>query len=1121
MIALNEKLAALSPEKRALLEARLIGKKNPFEEPRGEQSSPAPLELSFAQKSIWFLDRLEPQSAFYSIPQAMRIKGKLNVEALRKSFQTVIARHKVLRTQIFVEDGQPQPRIASGDEFHLPIVSVAADERENVRDMIDDEAKRPFDLEKDLMLRARLLRLNEREHILLLTVHHIASDLWSFRVLYRELAAFYEAFDRNTEPNLPALPFQYSDFARSQREFLESKNCQAQIEFWRQQLAGDLPELNLPSDHPRPKTQRFRGARQQVRISKEISDALKSLSQKEGVTLFITLFAAFQTLLHRYSGQNDMIIGSPFGGRNRFETEDLIGYFLNTLALRTDLSGDPSFRELLRRSRDTVLGAFSHREIPFEKLVDELRLPRNGNQNPVFQNIFQFQPGGVPILELAGTEVELLESESGTSKMDLIFTLAEDRDGLTGNLEYNTDLFEAITIERMLNHYKRLLRSVLKNPSQKISELELLDDSENEQVVAVWNKTATDYPRNKTIHRLFEEQVAKAPGAIALAFGAQELAYRELNNRANRLARHLVECGVKNDSPVGICLDRSPELIIGILAILKAGGAYVPLDSNLPKERLQLMLDDAAVSIVVTDKDFSFSKARKVHPQNFSDADADLGTAMRNVGCSPENLAYIMFTSGSTGKPKGVAVPHRAVVRLVKETNFMTFSAEDVFLQFAPVSFDASTLEIWGALLNGAKLVIHPPELPSLEELGEALRENKITTLWLTAGLFHEMVEHHIESLRGIKQLLAGGDVLSVSHVKKVLEKFPACQLINGYGPTENTTFTCCYPVPKNWNGQRSVPIGKPISNTQVFILDRYLRPAPIGVPGELFIGGDGLARGYLNAPDLNAEKFITSPFHPDQRLYKTGDNARWLADGNLEFLGRLDHQVKIRGFRIELGEIESAISNHPAVRQSVVVARENSALDKQLLAYFTTEPGVSLAENELQTYLEQTLPHYMMPASFIEVEKFPLTQNGKVDRSRLPAPENSSVPMQIISPRDGMEQTLFKIWSDVLGRNRFGVHENFFQLGGHSLLATRVTSRIAEQFQASVSLREIFEHPTIAGLALALKNISSQNLPQPKLTARRPPRTTSRPGENTALSSENRIENFVSAKDQTHANAL
>ena len=886
--------------------------------------------------------------------------------------------------------------------------------------------------------------------------------------MYRELAEFYRAFIEKRPVQLPPLKIQYSDFAKSQRQFLASDNFQKQLAYWKKQLGNELPETELPTDYLRGKTQRFRGARKYIKISASISDRLKSLSQSEGTTLYFSLLAAFQTLLHRYSDQTDIVIGSPLGARNRVESENLIGYFLNTIALRTDLSGDPNFRELLKRTREVVLGSFANPDIPFEKLVDELHISRSADRNPIFQSIFQFQATPFPVLQLPGTTAEPLPLETGTSKVDLIFTLAETGNGLSGDIEYNTDLFDGETIERMLEHYGQLLAAIVENPNEKISRLKLLNQSEREQLLE-WNKTQTDYPRQKTIAQLFESQVEQTPENVALVFEKETMTYRQLNERANQLAHYLRACGVVTNLLVGIALDRSFDLIIGLLAILKAGGAYVPLDSSFPEERLKFMLEDTGVSVLITDKNFSFSSARKINPKDFPQA-FDVQRSTLNVELSAENLAYVIYTSGSTGKPKGVAVPQRAVVRLVKETNFMRFGADEVFLQFAPVSFDASTLEIWGSLLNGAKLVLFPSQLPSLEELGATLREHQVTTLWLTAGLFHQMVEHRIDDLRGVKQLLAGGDVLSVPHVKKVLEQLPDCQLINGYGPTENTTFTCCYSIPQNWNG-RSIPIGRPISNTRVYVLDKNLEPTSIGVPGELFIGGDGLARGYLNRPELNTEKFISSPFDSNERLYKTGDKVRWLSDGNIEFLGRIDNQVKIRGFRIELEEVEAALAECPLLRQAIVIAHINPKGEKELVAYFTEEHSGTLTVSKLRTHLEGTLPQYMIPSHFIALDEMPLTSNGKIDRRKLPAPELNAMDLktEIVLPRDETETQLFQIWRELLGRNHFGVRENFFELGGHSLLATQVVSRVAQQFQIEFPIQKLFESPTIEHLARAV----------------------------------------------------
>jgi len=712
-----------------------------------------------------------------------------------------------------------------------------------------------------------------------------------------------------------------------------------QIAYWKQQLAN-LPTLQLPTDRSRSPMQTFRAARQCLAVPQTLSEDLAKLSQKEGVTLYMTLLAAFKTLLYRYTGQTDIVVGTVTAGRNQPEIQQLIGCFVNTLVLRTDLKDNPTFRQLLERVRQVTLGAFAYQDLPFEKLVEALQPERNLGQDPLFQVAFVLQP------PMSGVDSMLnrsqLNIDTETAKLDLALELQERPEGLVGRFEYSTDLFDADTIKRMLGHFQTLLEGIVANPEQKISELPLLTQFERQQLAA-WNNTQTDYPKDACIHELFEEQVELTPDAIALVFEEQQLTYKELNQRANQLAHHLRNVGVGAEVLVGICLERSLEMVVGILGILKAGGAYVPLDPAYPQERLAFMLEDAQVPVILTQRQLVESLPK--HQARIVCLDTDWEVMERqseenlSPQVTPDNLAYVMYTSGSTGIPKGVSVIHQGVVRLVKDTNYVNLSAEEVFLQLAPISFDASTLEIWGSLLNGARLVIMPPHTPSLQELGEAIRGYQITTLWLTAGLFHIMVDEQLEDLKQVRQLLAGGDVLSVPHVQKVRQELKGCQLINGYGPTENTTFTCCYRITEVNLIENSIPIGRSISNTQVYLVDTHLQLVPIGIPGELYIGGAGLARGYLNRPELTAERFILNPFsdEPSSRLYKTGDLARYLSDGNIEFLGRIDQQVKIRGFRIELGEIEAVLSQHPDVRESVVMKREDASGNQRLVAYIVS----------------------------------------------------------------------------------------------------------------------------------------------------------------------------------------
>ncbi len=1067
--------------------------------------------LSFAQERLWFLDQLDPGSPAYNISQAWRMEGDFNLPAFQQALNEVIRRHETLRTTFSRVEGKPVVIISAFKPYWLQPVDLAADTNPDAAAsrLIDQAAGQPFNLQQGPLLRVDLFRLAAREHIALFTLHHIISDAWSFEILRREITELYAAANEGKPTSLPDLPIQYLDYAHWQREQLSGENLEKEISFWRQQLAGEIPRLELPCDRTGAGNP-SRGGSEPFELSRELTAALRALAQGESATLFTVLLAAFTTLLHRLTGQKDMVVGSPILGRDQVETEGLIGMFVNTIALRIRLDGNPTFLGLLAGVREITFNALTHSEVPFEEVVKALQPERASGQNPLFQVVMALHGGYPQHWALGNLPVAIVDVATPSAKFDWTFMLEEADGGMKARLEYRTDQFEANSIRSFLRQFQLLLAGIVANPRRRISELPLMDDAERRQVLVDWNQTTTDYERNACIHELFESQAQKMPQATALVFGQQRITYGELNQRANQLAHRLRKHGVPPDTLIGLCLDRSPEMIVAMLAILKAGGAYVPLDRNYPKERLEFMLNDAGVRMLITtgrtvgrafqpagSRDFRvpcFSTSasttgdwkvagtgrlesltcKQAFPILYLDQESELESESRDnphIATTAENLAYVLYTSGSTGTPKGAAIRHRGVVRLVRNPNYVTFSPDDIFLQLAPISFDASTFEIWGALLNGATLVIHPPEVPSLEELGRNIQAHGITTLWLTAGLFHQMVDHQLANLKSVRQLLAGGDVLSVPHVLKAVRELPGCQLINGYGPTENTTFTCCYRVPSNWAGGRSVPIGRPISNTRVFVLDENLAPVPVGVPGELFIGGDGLAREYLNRPELNREKFLTisfDPSRPNETLYRTGDRVRWLSDGNLEFLGRKDQQVKIRGFRVELGEIEAALKQHPAIREAAVIVRESQTKDRQLAAYVTLQNAADFDAPSLREFLSAKLPGYMVPAHFVSMTALPLTPNGKLDPRALPAPEieTNQADAAVTAPRNVTEETLCQIWSEVLGRNSFGIHDNFFQLGGHSLLITQMISRIARALQVELPVRSVFEAPTIAALA-------------------------------------------------------
>ncbi|PYV39080.1 MAG: non-ribosomal peptide synthetase, partial [Acidobacteria bacterium] len=1041
------------------------------------------LPLSFAQQRLWFLDQLKPNSAIYNLSDALRLSGPLNIEALQEALTAMVARHEVLRTTFAVVDGVPVQVISRDRRTELrtcDLSRMSACERERqVQRLLQEEADRPFNLSTDLMLRASLLKLEPEEHILLLVMHHIASDGWSRGVLFRELAVLYEAFSNGKPSPLPALPIQYADFASWQRQWLQGEVLESQLSYWKQQLNGAPHLLELPTDRPRPAAQSYRGGQQSFLLSEALSGALKELSRQEGVTLFMTLLAAFKVLLHRYTGQDDIVVGSPIASRSRVETEGLIGFFVNDLVLRTDLSGDPTFREVLGGVRETALGAYAHQDLPFEKLVEELQPKRELAYHPLFQVVFALQNFPTQALRLSGLTMSPREIENDTAKFDLSLTVVERREGLRAGLEYSSDLFDEATIKRMATHFQRLVEGIVADPDQRLSKLPLLTPAERCQLLVEWNDTKKDYPHDRGIHQLFEAQVERSPGSVAVTLGDQELTYRELNARANQLAHYLKKHGVNPDVLVGLCVERSLEMVVGLLGILKAGGAYLPLDPDYPKERLAFMLEDARVSVLLTEQRFWKQLPGQEAQVICLDSDwqhiAQESNGSVHSGAGADSLAYVMYTSGSTGRPKGLEVCHRGVLRLLFGIDYVELDSRQSILQMAPISFDASTFELWGALLHGARCVLFPDRVPTVTTLGMALRKHRISILWLTASLYNMVIDEAPEILSGVRQLLIGGEALSLSHVRRGLDLLPSTQIINGYGPTESTTFTCCYRIPRRLaESVRSVPIGRPIGNTEVYLLDRDLQLVPIGVSGELFIGGAGLVRGYLNRPELTAEKFIPNPFSDASgaRLYETGDLARYLPDGNIEFLGRLDHQVKIRGFRIELGEIEAVLGQHPNVRNTVVATWEPVPGHKQLIAYVVPLQESSPTPTELRGFLQEKIPDYLIPSAFLFLKSLPLTPNGKIDRRALPAPDRSKeLTSTFTEPRNEVERQLVGIWEEVLAVNGIGTRDNFFDLGGHSLLAARIFARLEKCLQIRLPLATLFQAPTIEGLAAVIRN--------------------------------------------------
>jgi amino acid adenylation domain-containing protein len=1043
------------------------------------------LPLSFAQQRLWFIDQLEPYSSTYNIASALRLSGSLDVKALERALSEVITRHETLQTTFPTVDSQPVQLIAEPAPFLLPVVDLlqqmndaSADERQReATRLAQEEAQRPFDLSTGPLFRATLLKVEAEEHIALVTMHHIISDGWSIGILIREVATLYAAFSRGEASRLAPLAIQYADYAAWQREWLQGDVLEQQLSYWREHLAGAPPVLELPTDHPRPPVQSFRGARHRFSLNGELTQALTALSRREGATLFMTLLAAFKTLLYRYSEQESIVVGTPIAGRTEVETEELIGFFVNTLVLRTEINAEMSVREVIERVKEGALGGYGHQEVPFEKLVEEMAPERSLSHTPLFQVMFVMQNEPRTELEMSGVGVSAVGTQSGTAKFDVTMAITEAEGGLRGGIEYNTDIYEAETIERMAGHFERILESMVERPEQRVGEIEMLTEDEQHQLLVEWNETEQPLPTLLSVATLFEAQVERTPDAVAVVFEDEHLTYKELNGRANLLAHHLRAQGVGCESLVALSLPRSSELIVVLIGILKAGGAYLPLDAEYPQERLSFMLRDAAPSLLLTKRALLPAFASHDIPVVCIDDVANERANDKSVDNLPcvtngDNLAYVMYTSGSTGQPKGTAVTHRNVVRLVYQARYAVMDSKQVFLQFAPISFDASTFEIWGCLLNGGRLVVMASEKPSLEELGRVISQTGVTTLWLTAGLFHLMVDERLEDLSKVEQLLAGGDVLSASHVRRYIEASRGRRLINGYGPTESTTFACCYEMTEATGIGETVPIGRPINNTKAYVLDRNLRMVARGVVGELYLGGAGVARGYLHRPELTAERFVPDPFAREAgaRLYRTGDRVRVLADGNIEYLGRRDGQVKVRGFRIELGEIEAVLAEHDSVREAVVVAGEGTGggTDKRLVAYVVGARAEGINVGVLRGYVEGRLPQYMVPSVFVEMESLPLTPNGKVDRRALPEPEQSRPELEssFVAPETELEQIIAGIWREVLEVERVGVHDGFFDLGGHSLLLAQAHSRLRNTLNRDISMVDLFKYPTISALA-------------------------------------------------------
>jgi amino acid adenylation domain-containing protein len=1041
---------------------------------------------SFSQERLWFLEQLRPGTAVYNAPHAVRLRGPLDIQALEQALSEIVRRHESLQTTFAVIDGRPRQIIAEKGSLAWCVIDLSerpeTDREAEALRLATAEAQQPFDLTCGPLLRTTVLRLSSREHIFLVTLHHIISDGWSIGIFFRELSALYAAFSRGVAITLPDLPIQYADFAVWQREWLQGEVLESHLAYWRHQLAGAPSVIALPTDHARPPVQSLRGAKRALVLPAGLSAALRTLSRRCGVTLYMTLLAAFQTLLARHSGQQDILVGSPIAGRSRRELEGVIGFFANTLVLRTDFTGDPSFRELLERVRDVALGAFAHQDLPFEQLVEALQTERTLSHAPLFQVMFVLQNSPQEGLELEGLSLSPIAIDNGTAKFDLVLSLQETAQGLQGWLEYNADLFEAETIDRLLAHFETLLHGIVAAPDQRVSALPLLTETERRQILVDWNNTSTPYFPDLCLHQLFEAQVERTPDAVALVFEHAHLTYRTLNARANRLARYLRRLGVGPDVLVGLLLESSLEMIVAILAVLKAGGAYVPLAPEYPKERLAFMLEDASPLLLLTQERLSAALPRHRVPvvciDACEDAVAQESPADLANAATAENLAYVIYTSGSTGKPKGVMVSHANVARLLDATQpWFQFSTTDVWTLFHSYAFDFSVWELWGALRYGGRLVVVPYWVSrSPEAFYDLLQAERVTVLNQTPSAFRQLIpvaaSSDLATDLTLRLIIFGGEALNLASLRPWIERHgdQHPRLVNMYGITETTVHVTYRPLTAaDVQSASGSLIGRRIPDLQVYVLDAQRQPVPIGVPGEIYVGGAGLARGYLNRPELTPERFVPHSFskQPGARLYRSGDLARYLPDGDLEYLGRCDQQVKLRGYRIELGEIEATLGQHPAVQACAVLAREDQPGEPRLVAYVVPRGESAPSGLSLRRFLQQYLPEYMVPAAFVVLAELPLTANGKLDRSALPTTICEATEVAAAAaPRDAVERALVDLWEELLRCRPVGIHDNFFDRGGHSLLAAQLLVHVEEKFGRRLPLASFFQCATIADLA-------------------------------------------------------
>ncbi|NET45429.1 amino acid adenylation domain-containing protein [Okeania sp. SIO2B3] len=1070
--------------------------------------------LSYGQKGLWFLWKLSPDNHNYNVSTAMRMYCQVDIIAWQQTFQALKKRHPLLRTTFPEWGDQPVQQVHENQELDFLQIDASTWSEEELHKKVVEAHRYPFDLETDSVIRVRWFTVSNQNHVMLLTFHHIVFDGWSGNLIAKEIPQLYQAICKGEEYCLSPLNYSYQDYVRWQKELVEGEKGEKLWEYWQQKLAGDLPVLNLPTDRPRPPIQTDNGAAYPFKLSEKLTQQLKELAKQEGVTPNMALLAAFQILLYRYTGQEDILVGSPTAGRTRPEFASIVGHFVDSVVMRADLSGNPCFRDFLSQVRQTVLGSLAHQDYPFALIVERLQQERDPSRSPLFQASFVLQKllaesqdtqklaysgtKAKALINLGGLEVETFVFDQFESQFDVFMQMLEENSYLFGSLKYNTDLFDEQTIAGMVAHFQTLLEGIVSNPEQRVGELPIFSETEKQQLLVTWNDTKTDYPTDKCIYQLFEEQVEKTPNAVAVVFEQQSLTYSQLNRKANQLAHYLQKLGVVPETLVGICIERSIEMVVGLLAILKAGGAYVPLDPSYPSERLAYMVSDAQVSLLLTQESLVTLLPEHQGQIVCLDSNENLWSDYSQDNLSseviPSNLGYVIYTSGSTGKPKGVAMSQGSLVNLLQWQQQETIVGQGAkTLQFAPISFDVSFQEIFSTWCSGGTLVLVSSEL-RLDPLAlmEFLTHNQVERLFLPFVALQQLasVAYQCQNLPPLREIVTAGEQLQVTlDLVEMMKRLPQCRLQNQYGPSESHVVSAYTLEGDAEKWPKLPPIGRPIANAQLYVLSREQQPVPVGVPGELYIGGAGLANGYLNRLELTSKKFISNPFENSKasKLYKTGDLARYLADGNIEFLGRIDHQVKIRGYRIETGEIEATITQYAIVKETVVLATENNQGNKHLVAYLVLETETPASSNsevseteqirKLKQYLKERLPEYMIPSGFVVLSQLPLTPSGKVNRKALPVPDNlSSVSTEFVAPETETEKVLAEIWAEVLGIEKVGIHDNFFDLGGHSLIATQVVSRVRKAFAMEISVSTLFENSTIAKLA---ENLVEQQLEQ------------------------------------------